>query len=409
MKFRIDTRTLNNSSDEAYFDFFTDQKLNIKSITLDSITFYNSWWTGDFLPAGVFPFVLLTYETITTLREVKYRPYSKGRIDTCFYRLLRAVNSLLREDAKRKLKQDVEDFCSEVRAIRAECRNFGTCEVDPFYVLDKTDLVARVRPSECIYGEDPEPTLNFTPLSLSEAIEQGKIDPKECNPPEDTSTTTRIRNQIAETKFDLQRHFNLSNFCSLWNQFLKETLKITHVNFHCDENDYIIIELTEDKAFSLRTLFENADTPNPPSEVVEVDKTLITKTQSILEYYGYLLNEWFGFESEVFTKKGKYYSVKPLNFYRTDLFLRCNLLDQKNQLYNNKQSDILCVFPVKDGSLIESQRYEPSNCKTEINKSTNYLKFEITDEFGRIVNFRGKPVILDFTIELVQTPPDFSL
>jgi hypothetical protein len=38
---------------------------------------------------------------------------------------------------------------------------------------------------------------------------------------------------------------------------------------------------------------------------------------------GYLTiyNEWFGFKQTTFNKKGKYYSTKPLKFYRTDLFL----------------------------------------------------------------------------------------
>ena len=120
-----------------------------------------------------------------------------------------------------------------------------------------------------------------------------------------------------------------------------------------------------------------------------------------MEYYANILNEWFGFQSEKFTKKGKYYSMKPLNFYRTDLFLRCNLIDKQNNLYNNKQSDILCVFPVKDGSIVQCQRSDPNDCKTEINVSTNHLKFEITDEFGNIVNFRGKPIILNFTLEVL--------
>ena len=121
--------------------------------------------------------------------------------------------------------------------------------------------------------------------------------------------------------------------------------------------------------------------------------------QKIFEYYGNVLNEWFGFENKTFTKKGKYYSVKPLNFYRSDLFLRTNLIDERNHIYNNKPSDIMCVFPVKDGSLVQSQRYEPINCDIEVNKSTNHLKFEITDEYGKCVNFRGTPIILNFTLE----------
>ncbi|WP_375666107.1 hypothetical protein, partial [Bartonella sp. CL41QHWL] len=36
--------------DEAKFEYYLTDQLDIKSITLKSITFYNSWWTGDILP-----------------------------------------------------------------------------------------------------------------------------------------------------------------------------------------------------------------------------------------------------------------------------------------------------------------------------------------------------------------------
>jgi hypothetical protein len=71
-----------------------------------------------------------------------------------------------------------------------------------------------------------------------------------------------------------------------------------------------------------------------------------------------LTNEW----QEKFKRKGKYYSIKPLKFYRTDLFLRCNLIDKKATFYNNKPSDILCILPVEDGNQIKAQRHEP-NCE----------------------------------------------
>jgi hypothetical protein len=102
-----------------------------------------------------------------------------------------------------------------------------------------------------------------------------------------------------------------------------------------------------------------------------------------------------------FTKKGKYYSIKPVNFYRTDLFLRCNLIDKQNILYNNKPSDILCILPVEDGDQIKAQRYEP-NCITHVNKLTNYLKFEMTDETGKVVNSRGTRVLIYLSINSIS-------
>jgi hypothetical protein len=45
------------------------------------------------------------------------------------------------------------------------------------------------------------------------------------------------------------------------------------------------------------------------------------------------------------------------------------------------------------------QRYEP-NCKRNVKKVTNHLKFEITDDTGKVANFRGKPVIMHFSFDL---------
>jgi hypothetical protein len=103
--------------------------------------------------------------------------------------------------------------------------------------------------------------------------------------------------------------------------------------------------------------------------------------------------------TEIVTSKGKYYSNKPLNFYRTDLFLRSNLIEQQTSFYNNKYSDILCIFQVDDGDQIKFQRYEP-NCTRKVNKLTNHIKLEITDENGKIFNFRKMPIIMHFTFEL---------
>jgi hypothetical protein len=52
-------------------------------------------------------------------------------------------------------------------------------------------------------------------------------------------------------------------------------------------------------------------------------------------------------------------------------------------------------LPVNDGNQIKAQRYNP-NCTKEINKFTNHLKFKISDENDKVVNFRGTPIILPF-------------
>ena len=236
------------------------------------------------------------------------------------------------------------------------------------------------------------------PMTLSEAIQKGLINPYECEPPDDrTETINRPDEVVSIQRFPLTKHFSLGEFCEEWEKFLR-LLEIKHVKFHCDESNYIILELTEDIVFSLKSTFTNL-LPIERNVVNEVDKTVTTQTRTMLRYYAEVLNEWFGFQQDKFKLKGKYYSIRPLRFYRTDLFLRCNLVDRKNILYNNKQSNILCVFPVDDGSQVKHQRYEPSNCTRVVNKATNHLKFEVTDENGKVVNFRGTPFVMHFTLE----------
>jgi hypothetical protein len=82
------------------------------------------------------------------------------------------------------------------------------------------------------------------------------------------------------------------------------------------------------------------------------------------------------------------------------LFLRSNLVDKQNTFYNNKHSDILCNFPVDDGNQIKLQRYEPANCTRIVNKKTNHIALEITDEKSKVINFRGNPVLIHFTLEI---------
>ena len=36
---------INENTEEAIFDYYMDEGAHIESITLKSISFYNSWWT----------------------------------------------------------------------------------------------------------------------------------------------------------------------------------------------------------------------------------------------------------------------------------------------------------------------------------------------------------------------------
>ena len=163
-------------------------------------------------------------------------------------------------------------------------------------------------------------------------------------------------------------HLSLPELCSFVTEHLKD---VSHVKFKCDENNRIVIELAKDELFTLKDFYLG-------------DKYLT------------IINKWFGFRQEIFTKKGKYYSTKPLKFYKSDLFLRSNLT---KSLYNNQDSDIFCILPVEDGVQTKLQRYE-LNCRKEINKTTNHLKFEITDENERVINFRKNQVLMHFQLEI---------
>jgi hypothetical protein len=211
---------------------------------------------------------------------------------------------------------------------------------------------------------------------------------------------TTGQNQIDENN-TLGSIKSLGELCAHWQKLIKN-VGVDHVKFYCDQNNFIFIELTEDKDFSLNTII----TQEEKVELFYVGKSATEKKTTTKQ-----MNKWFGFRQEKLTKKGKYYSTKPLNFYRTNLFLRCNLIAQQNTFYNNKPSNILCAFPVEDGeqiklqryeplNQIKLQRYEPLNCTKIVNKSTNYLKFEITDEHGKIANFRGMPLLIHLTLEV---------
>jgi len=171
-------------------------------------------------------------------------------------------------------------------------------------------------------------------------------------------------------------HYSLADVCGYFTNLIQQS-EIDHVKMYCDKNNYITLELTEDKLFDINAAF------------LDGNRTALM-----------LVNKWFGFKQNQFERKGKYYSIKPLNFYRTDLFLRSNLVDKEHTFYNNKHSDIFCVFPVDDGDQIKLQNYEPNNCTKNVNKTTNYIQFEITDEKEKVINFRGKPVLMHIVLEL---------
>ena len=183
-----------------------------------------------------------------------------------------------------------------------------------------------------------------------------------------------------ETAFIPERgRYNINDVCSFFNKVLKAR-KIDHVKMSCDQNNYIILELIEQKKFEFTKVFNiKDDQPHSAS---------------------WFNNDVFGFSQTSFDRKGKYYSTKPLLFYRTELFFRSNLVYQKNTLYNNKPTDILCIIPVEDGEQIKHQRHEPMNCSKIVNKTTNHLKFEITDEKGKLINFRGTSMLIHLQLQV---------
>ncbi|WP_375674050.1 hypothetical protein, partial [Bartonella sp. CL32QHWL-2] len=140
-------------------------------------------------------------------------------------------------------------------------------------------------------------------------------------------------------------------------------------------------------------------------ELDDAQKTQINAFLDFLEeHYLIIFNEWLGFKQTKFTKKGKYYSRRPLPFYVTELFLRTNLVDTTETFFNNTPSNILSIIPVDDGDQVKLQRYDlllsKFKCIKEVNKCTNHIKFELTDDKGKIVNLRGTPISLELELEL---------
>ena len=160
------------NSKEASFEFYLDEYLALKSITLKSITFYNSWWSSDFV---------------------------EGLITLLFF-------------------------------ITDE-------EIQSFAKLSNTN--PRVTPASCIPRLRGDGNIsNMAYLNL-------------C-----TNNDWFLENTVTNRFFKnllVKRHFSLAEFCSSWQEIINDT-GVKHVIFLCDNSNYMIIELIEDKEFWLDKL-----------------------------------------------------------------------------------------------------------------------------------------------------------
>ena len=308
-----------SNTEEANFEYFLEEELNIKSITLKNVSFYNSWWTADLLPHGIAPFLF----TIMLHTTTDITPSNK------------------------------ENWCK---------RTFA------HLLSDELDVATRNSELE-----------------------------KVCNEYIRKNFHVKTEEDITDYTFPFSKHFSLSEFCNYFNETLKKG-NITHATINCDQNNYLILELTEDREFKLSEFFEY-DVITVKEETNTAGDQLTFHIKKAYRHIIKLVNKWFGFKQKVFTRKGKYYSTRPLPFYVSNIILRCNLVEQRNTLYNNKPANILCVIPVDDGDQIKHQRYK-SSCNRTVNKLTNHLKLEITDANGKVVNFRGTPVIIHLQFEV---------
>uniref|UniRef100_UPI0035D03660 hypothetical protein n=1 Tax=Bartonella sp. CL41QHWL TaxID=3243527 RepID=UPI0035D03660 len=59
---------------EAQFEYYLPEEISIKSISLKSISFFNSWFTGDFLPGEI---RLIYYDLGANLRssDIKFENF----------------------------------------------------------------------------------------------------------------------------------------------------------------------------------------------------------------------------------------------------------------------------------------------------------------------------------------------
>jgi hypothetical protein len=180
---------------------------------------------------------------------------------------------------------------------------------------------------------------------------------------------TKTETKPNENAFLHSEYFNLIEFCSYWEEFLKKA-NINHVKIS-SKNNYLIIELTEYMEFSLEESYKTV-TEERKRDTVQSHQLISTETKTETHTVK-IQNKWFGFKQKTFTKKGKYYSKTPLRFYRTDIFLRCNLINKQSTFYNNEPSYILYILPVEDGDQIKAQIYFSTNNIKINSKLTNHL------------------------------------
>jgi hypothetical protein len=69
---------------------------------------------------------------------------------------------------------------------------------------------------------------------------------------------------------------------------------VGHVKFYCDQNNFIIIELTDDKDFSLNSIIIQEE---------KVEFFYVGQSATEKKTTTKLMNKWFGFRQEKFTKK----------------------------------------------------------------------------------------------------------
>jgi hypothetical protein len=79
MEVKFDFIIDDRNCEEATFDYYLDEFINVKSVTLKSILFYNSWWISDFLNSV---FILLTFEENKIIEyNAQIKPKSDKRIN----------------------------------------------------------------------------------------------------------------------------------------------------------------------------------------------------------------------------------------------------------------------------------------------------------------------------------------
>jgi hypothetical protein len=131
---------------------------------------------------------------------------------------------------------------------------------------------------------------------------------------------TELSKHLTNSTYQKVRFKNLGELCSTWQEIIKEA-GVNHVKIS-DQNNYIIIGLTEDKEFSLKYILIEQNKEGEFKYLLSYYGHLVKeKTSETIEPVIKVVNDWFGLSQETYTKKGKYYLIKPLNFYRTDLFL----------------------------------------------------------------------------------------